>query len=557
MNVGTKADLEIVKNLVTDEDKETLNILVVDDEPIARMILSRPLIEVGHKVFLAGGGNEALTIMQAHTIDLILLDLQMRDGDGFMVLESLRTALANRWVPVIVTSGHQAEEKVLSALDHGADDYMIKPVNIRHLKYKIRNYRRVINLQSQNLNLLAQVTKKQQSLERLMQSEYQLSTRIQKTLLFGSIPHSPGGVFTSARATAARGINGDFIEIFSVYPDSVDMILGDVMGKGAIAAIQGADVKLQVQRQISQHLAHNRDERFTVAQIVNAIHHTLTPKLIELESFVTLLYIRLDKANRKLTVLCCGHPSPVLLSRGKGTPIGKQHMPLGVLADELYEEQVYDVDLGDAVIGYSDGLSEAQDALGEAYGDERLLEVLEPFHQAHWGANTLAEVINASVMQFLKGESLRDDMTMVLAKLPEQSSLPIRLQLPRKIEMIGELRQYIADFAQQKSIPDEVVDRMVLVIVETFTNIVRHSATEIINSSIEVLSWIDDGKAWIRIESMGPYFDPVKDKDEELGPIGLDREGGFGLHIINALSDQFLYAHAAGVNQLDFAFNLP
>jgi len=106
----------------------------------------------------------------------------------------------------------------------------------------------VISLQNQNLMLLSRVQKKQQLLEERMALEFEYSTRIQKTLLFGSIPLAPGGVFTSARAQAAQGINGDFIEIVSVYPDSVDIIIGDVMGKGPLAAILGADVKLQVQR---------------------------------------------------------------------------------------------------------------------------------------------------------------------------------------------------------------------------------------------------------------------------------------------------------------------
>ena len=190
---------------------DALRILVVDDEAIARLILSRPLLELGHQISLAASGNQALDMLQKHSFDLILLDIGMQDGDGFLVLDTLRKKEELRWVPIIVTSGHQSEAQINRALELGADDYMTKPLNIGFLRYKIRNFQRVISLQKQNLQLLASVTQKQQSLEDRIALEFEYSSRIQKTLLFGSVPLAPGGLFTSARAQAAQGINGDFI----------------------------------------------------------------------------------------------------------------------------------------------------------------------------------------------------------------------------------------------------------------------------------------------------------------------------------------------------------
>ena len=84
---------------------------------------------------------------------------------------------------------------------------MTKPLNIAFLRNKIRNFQRVISLQKQNLLLLESVTQKQKSLEDRIAMEFEYSSRIQKTLLFGSIPVAPGGLFTSARAQAAQGLN--------------------------------------------------------------------------------------------------------------------------------------------------------------------------------------------------------------------------------------------------------------------------------------------------------------------------------------------------------------
>jgi serine phosphatase RsbU (regulator of sigma subunit)/anti-sigma regulatory factor (Ser/Thr protein kinase) len=534
-----------------------MHILLVDDESIARQILSRPLLQMGHLISTATSGNDAIQLLQRQSFDLILLDIGMQDGDGYMVLEHLRQAQAARWVPVIVTSGHQSEAQINRALELGADDYMIKPLNIGFLRYKIRNFQRVISLQKQNLVLLDRLTEKQQLLEERIAMEFEYSSRIQKTLLFGSVPLTPGGLFTSARAQAAQGINGDFIEIISVYPDSVDIIIGDVMGKGPLAAILGADVKLQVQRQISSRLSVAHGDRFSVAEIVNAIHGTLTPKLIELESFVTFLYARLDKASRTLTVVCCGHPPLIVLSGGATRLFGTPHLPLGVLADEVYEEQQCGIEAGASVICYSDGLSEAKNSQGEVYGEERLMLELAPYHQTPWGANALVEMVYASVLRFVGEQPLADDLTLVVAKVPQEGELPARLRLPRALERITELRGFVAQFALLQHLSPELTDKLVLVAVEAFTNTVRHSSSEIINSALEVQLRVQDQQVWLLLEALGPYFDPAGVPLEPLDPTDLSREGGFGLHIINALADSVDYSHSAGVNRMEFGFHCP
>lgn len=533
----------------------TLDVLLVDDEVIARLILSRPLLELGHRVLMAASGNEALKILQNQNVDLILLDIGMQDGDGFMVLETLRAKEELRWVPIIVTSGHQSEAQINHALELGADDYMTKPLNIGFLRFKVRNFQRVIALQRQNQVLLETVIQKQKSLENRIALEFELSSRIQKTLLFGSIPAAPGGLFTAARAQAAQGINGDFIEIISVYPDSVDIIIGDVMGKGPLAAILGADVKLQVQRQISNRLSQGSGQRFSVAELVNGIHRTLTPKLIELESFVTFLYARLDKANRTLTVICCGHPLLIVLSGGQVSLFGKPNLPLGVLVDEVYEEQQRTIDAGATVICYSDGLSEAKNALDEVFGEERLSQLLAPYDQTRWGPNTVVELIYASVLRFVDARPLTDDLTLVVVKVPDDGPTSHRLKLPREIDRITELREFLAQFARDVQLAPELADSVALVAVECFTNIVRHSTIDIMNSALEVQIHRVDDMVWLLMEGLGPHFDPAATQPQPLDPMDLRREGGFGLHIINTLTDQLRYSHAAGVNQLELGFH--
>ena len=101
---------------------------------------------------------------------------------------------------------------------------------------------------------------------------------------------------------------------------------------------------------------------------------------------------------------------------------------------------------------------------------------------------------------------------------------------------------------------EDLADKITLVTVEAFTNTVRHSSSEIINSSIEVQISHLDGTVWVLLEALGPYFDPVRESLLLEEPFDLNREGGFGLHIINALADTFNYSHTAGVNRMGFGF---
>jgi anti-sigma regulatory factor (Ser/Thr protein kinase) len=289
--------------------------------------------------------------------------------------------------------------------------------------------------------------------------------------------------------------------------------------------------------------------------MVNAIHGTLTPKLIELESFVTFLYARLDKAAGTLTVVCCGHPPLIVLNGGQTRLFGSPNLPLGVMADEVYVEQQCTMDAGASVICYSDGLSEAKNSLGEAYGEDRLMQELAPYHQSPWGANALVEMVYASVLRFVGDQPLADDLTLVVAKVPDAGALPHRLRLPRQLSQIAELRGFVADFALEQQLSEALSDKVTLVAVEAFTNTVRHSSSEIINSSIEVQIRRLEDSVCLLLEALGPYFDPVREAEPLPEMVDLNQEGGFGLHIINALADTFNYSHAAGVNRMGFGFH--
>ncbi len=132
-----------------------LRIFVVDDIAASREHLCTLVQQLGHEVCTSGNGAMAVEQIIAQAPDLILLDLWMPDMDGFEVMRRLRALVTQRWLPVIVTSSLEGEEHFIEALQQGADDYLVRPINPALLAAKLRHYAHVLGLQSR-LAVLAQ-----------------------------------------------------------------------------------------------------------------------------------------------------------------------------------------------------------------------------------------------------------------------------------------------------------------------------------------------------------------------------------------------------------------
>ena len=132
-----------------------LQILVADDIEASRLQLCEMVRKSGHAAHGVGSGTAAVAQVLQQTPDLVLLDLLMPDMDGFEVTQKLRALVTDRWLPVIVTSSLEGEEHFIHALQRGADDYLVRPINPVLLDAKLRHYARVLGLQSR-LAMLAQ-----------------------------------------------------------------------------------------------------------------------------------------------------------------------------------------------------------------------------------------------------------------------------------------------------------------------------------------------------------------------------------------------------------------
>jgi adenylate cyclase len=112
-------------------------LLVVDDNKVNRLLLGRSLEQQGHTIEMAENGRQALDMLHAKPFDLVLLDIEMPEMDGYQVLESVSTDIQLRDIPIIITSGLEEINSVVKCIEMGAEDYLTKPVNPVLLKARI------------------------------------------------------------------------------------------------------------------------------------------------------------------------------------------------------------------------------------------------------------------------------------------------------------------------------------------------------------------------------------------------------------------------------------
>ncbi|MGE5471338.1 MAG: sigma-54-dependent transcriptional regulator [Bacteroidota bacterium] len=130
-------------------------ILVVDDEPKMRRVLEIMLQKMGHKVFGAGNGREALEVFAANAIDLVITDLRMPEMDGIELLASLRAQESE--VPVMVITAHGTIETAVTAMKHGACDYILRPFDIDALELAVGRALNGAEVARQNAFLRAEI----------------------------------------------------------------------------------------------------------------------------------------------------------------------------------------------------------------------------------------------------------------------------------------------------------------------------------------------------------------------------------------------------------------
>ncbi|MBR4192781.1 MAG: SpoIIE family protein phosphatase [Oscillospiraceae bacterium] len=247
------------------------------------------------------------------------------------------------------------------------------------------------------------------SLEReRMKSELEVASVIQHSLLPPLSEKYPGRaeLAVSGSMQAAREVGGDFYDVFFVDADRIAFLIGDVSGKGVPAALFMAASKVTLQNCI-------RDIPSLSDALLTANNSLVARN--EADMFVTLWAAVLDLKTGKLRYACAGHNPPVLIRNGVPDYLKSPVcLVLACLEDTVYPETELQLQPGDALFLYTDGVTEASDGENELYGGERLLACLQDCADAD--VQAIPEKVQKSVEAFVRDREQFDDITMLCVK---------------------------------------------------------------------------------------------------------------------------------------------
>jgi serine phosphatase RsbU (regulator of sigma subunit) len=218
------------------------------------------------------------------------------------------------------------------------------------------------------------------------------------------------GLDCTGLSRAARGVTGDYYDFIPLSETRVAIVLGDVCGKGIPAAILMAALRgylhgATVERQSDP------------CALVRAINRHLC-KSAPASRFATLFYGVYDASTRTLEYVTAGHHPPVLLRAADGTQCRRlRHggLAIGMMPDAEYVSARVELKSDDVLVAFSDGITEAMNADGDEWGEDRFIGALEEARPAT--VRSIADQVLAAAADFTRGTPQHDDMTLVVVRV--------------------------------------------------------------------------------------------------------------------------------------------
>jgi sigma-B regulation protein RsbU (phosphoserine phosphatase) len=388
-----------------------MKILIAEDEVVSRRMLQSYLEWLGYEVAAAENGRDAWQLFQAGDFYFVITDWLMPEMDGLELIRKIRTYQYAAYVYIILLTAKFQREDMMVGMEAGADDFLVKPFDRDELRVRLRTGQRIVELEAALLKSLDE-------LKRARRQELEIGAKIQKTLLHGQPPHTLPGLGVAALTLPSEHIDGDFYDFFLHHYRCIDVVVGDVMGKGVPAALLGAGIKNGFSRALNRlMISLDRDRLPFPEEIVSLVHAEMTHQFISLESFATLCYARFDLDRRYVTFVDCGHPKTIHFRERKNlcTLLQGENLPLGFSEQEVYRQVAVPFELGDLFVFYSDGVTETENESGEFFEESRLIDLVLTHSQLD--PADLIERIRSAVMAFSNAEQFSDDLTCVVIKI--------------------------------------------------------------------------------------------------------------------------------------------
>ena len=333
------------------------NLLLVEDDKLNRMLMGQYLEGEDHQVTFAVNGREALELLVKQPFDMVLLDIEMPEMNGYQVLNHVMADPKLRDIPIIVTSGVDQLESVVRCIEMGAEDYLTKPVNRVLLKARID-----ASLEKKHLRDIQKAT-----LQRL-EREMEIARNTQMSILPEKLPNPIGYEF-GALMIPARAVGGDFYDVIPMQNERWGILIGDVTDKGLPAALYMTLTYSLLRSEASRETAPDQ-------ALINVNHYLLGMNAANM--FVTVLCGILDTKSHKFDYARAGHLAPVIVdSKGNMRSAAlQQSQPIGIFDNLMIDRGSISIPKNGTLLFFSDGVSEAVNEQDEQFDEKRLGLVL-------------------------------------------------------------------------------------------------------------------------------------------------------------------------------------
>lgn len=372
-------------------DQKPRRALIADDQTDVLEALHLLLKSEGYQTELVTSPRAVLESLRARQFDLLLMDLNYaRDttsGQEGLDLLSHVQALDGT-LPIVVMTAWSSVPLAVEAMRRGVRDFVQKPWE---------------NAQLLNtLNTHIEWARNERRRMRMEEMEREDAREIERRLLPAEIPQIEDFEIACAWQPASS-VGGDYFDVLKFGPTRAGLCIADVMGKGVPAALLMSNLQAAVRATGTENVQPS-----DLCEKLNRIAGiNLSPG-----RFITFFYGLLESSGNRLVYANAGHNPPILLRRD-GSHLRLEHggTALGVVADARYEQGSVELQSGDRLVLFTDGVTEAVSRLDEEYGEERLLTLLEQ-SRAMTAVELESAILNA--VNDYSGGNLRDDATLIV-----------------------------------------------------------------------------------------------------------------------------------------------
>lgn len=378
-------------------DSSTINILIVDDEPVNRQVFANYLSLHNYGIKQASNGLEALTLLESgFQPDLVLLDVMMPRLTGYEVTRKIRETWQANELPILLLSAKNQVSDLVVGLEVGANDYLTKPISKDELLARIKTHLNIKKLKAENLRLAAELDITRQLQQMLLPRERELGTI--------------AGLDIAGFMEPAEEIGGDYYDVLK-YNGSLKIGIGDVTGHG----LESGVLMVMVQTAVRTLLCNNETDP---AKFLSAVNRTIYDNVQRMNSDKNLSLSLLDYTQGHLCL--SGQHEEMIVVRTDGfleridtIDLG---FPIGLEEDidDFISHTQVQLHPGDVVVLYTDGITEAENLLGEQYGIERLCEVVRDNRQQ--SAEQIKQTVLDNVRSHIGQQKVYDDITLLVLK---------------------------------------------------------------------------------------------------------------------------------------------